>query len=547
MWRFNLCILLLAIFLAGGLPARAEVTVHLVRLLQLPDGRPAAGVAVLARTFRHEENSDGNNPAPTLLREYHGTSNAQGRVALDLPTTDAYREPVYSLSGYLLLEKPGFAPAISTFSGSGSEDTITLEPAYTLTGTVLSAGKLPVPHATVTVHMVESEMIQGVIVLNHAAKGIFTPTFTTVSDEKGVFSLPGLAAQYNPVRAYVSATARVDGLMLVGATSQITFLAQQVIPPGAFHSGPLLHYPTNWGNPFTPAVITVSPALRVQGRVTDDALRGKALSGAVVSAAGEPAWQFGSVSPVTTDVDGQYTLEGVPASINKLLLGAVHQGYAPGRAKAPGLRAGSADDPAVLPETPITISLRPLATVTGTVMDKVTGQPPAAPFTLDAYYDDGVATVPYLLTADGYAPWLPPTARFTVQLPAGKTRLEAQIAAGSGDGMSDLTIPATGLSDQHISAWRADGIFIQVVPHGVSMANVDVRLLIVSHPGTYEWTGGDHNYWHFPAEKGSKVKVQVLRLTYNPYHEQPLSRWFSFTVGQNVLDWPHVIVLGKGD
>lgn len=540
MWSYTWRALTLAILLGGWLVAHAE-TVHLVRMVKLPDGKPAVGVTVLARTFQYEESTNFNNPTPTLLREYRFATDKQGRLAVDIPTAYSKEMGVVSLVGYLLLEKPGYAPAISAFTGPGSDPTIILEPAYTLTGTVVDTDKHPVPHATVTVHLLESQMVQGVLVLNQAAKGIVTPAFTTVTDETGAFTLPGLAAGYNPVRAYVSASATLKGLTLVGWTSQITFL--RTIPPDAFH-GPVPHIPTGWGNPFTPAVITVLPALQVQGTVTD-AVSGQPLPGAAVSAVGEPAWQFGNVKPVTTDATGHYMLEGIPASVTKLLIVAAHKGYAPERGKAAGLHVGTADAPGTMSETPVAISLRPLVTVTGTVTDKVTHRPPSAPFTLRAYYDDGVDTIPFSMTADGTDPWLPPTAPFSVQLPAGKTRLEAQVAAGSGFGMLDLTIPPTGLTDQRLEAWRSDGIFVQVVPNGVSMANVDVRVGVLSKPGTYMWTGSDHGYWFFPVERGIKVKVQVLRVTTDPYREQPLSPWVGLMANQSLQDWPHVITLQK--
>lgn len=545
MLRFTWRVITLTILLVVGLVAHAG-TMHLVRWVLLPDGRPAEGASVLVRTFQYDEHTNSNNPAPTLLREYRFITDAEGCVNIIFPTTYPKERRVDSISGYLLFEKSGYAPAIAEIRDLSAEITVMLEPAYTATGRVMSADNHPVPHATVTLHMIAKPFNQEVTVLNNAAKGIVTPVFTTVTDDQGVFKLSGPAAQYRPIRAYVSASATINGQILVGGTSQITFLAHRVIPPGTFHSGvAALLLPGDWGNPSAAVVITVFPALQGQGTVKD-AFSGKPLSGAVVTATGEPAWQFGCVPSVTTDNSGHYTLQGVPASISKLLVGATAKNYAPARAKATELHVGTADTPATFSETPLAISLRPLTTVTGTVIDKVSNQHPVAPYNLKVYYDDGAGDVPFRMTNDGYTQWYSPKAKFRVIVPAGEIRLNGYIACGSGGGVLDLSIPRTGLTNVRLKVWRADGIFIRVVPNGVAVNNIDLCATMSDKPGIRMMSsGGECSYWYFHFAKGANVNIQVLRITENPYQEQPISPWINFTVKQNSQDWPQVITLNK--
>lgn len=283
------CILLVCVMLLCAV-ANADART-ITRTIRTPEGKLAAGAKVTVRYFT----------ADALLMEKQVRANAQGVVRVEVKSAPSAR-------GYLLIDVPGSALAISTFSffddqglldfiGGG---TITLAPAFTQTGTVVDSAQQPVPRAQVAVLQITDD-----IPLNSARPRIVTPVCRATCDTRGRFTLRGIS-DCTLLPAQLIAACSVDGKPLVGESAKFFFSAKQR----------------------QPQQIEVGATMALEGKVVDAA--GTPVAGVLVRLVGIPGVWLQSLGAVQTDAQGIYRFPTVPKNAARIYALAAPEGYAPG-------------------------------------------------------------------------------------------------------------------------------------------------------------------------------------------------------------------------
>ncbi|MHB9132820.1 MAG: carboxypeptidase-like regulatory domain-containing protein [Armatimonadota bacterium] len=352
-------------------PGRGNGPVTLLK----PDGTPAAGAKVLARTFAGWTFTPGSKPRMT--REVVYTADAQGQVTIGFPVEQATYQPFTS---YALIAAPGCAVtvmALSEFAG-----TITLTPEKMLDVLCTKADGTAAAGAAISFVRI-GELYH----FTNPLCGVATPALTFRCGANGVARVPilylgkGNEIINRNVEAYVTLGGLVSGC------------AYPVLLPTAAKPEPF--------------AVKLKPAVTLTGSVTTP--NGKPLAGAVVSHATLP------VPPVTTNAAGGYTLAGIPMAahnIERLLI--THPDYAQAQviAEFPG------------PATPAVV-LQPLVKISGRVVDAV-GNPIAKTFDIRVSFNTSAARGNAGLDADRYT--TAADGSFTLRIPP----QSALIALGAG-------------------------------------------------------------------------------------------------------------------
>ena len=352
--------------------AGAVVSVPFETTVVKPDGTPAAGAAVLVRVLNSEDGS--------LREDRQLTTDAQGHVATEV--TFATAPPPGLPLAYALIDMPDYALVIVYLVGDDSgrpggrrqavPAKISLRPAYALTGVVVGPDQQPVVGAAVKVVTSGGGGFTPPNRFNYPSANIVTPALCAVTDKEGRFTLRGMVPPepgYHGGILNVAVMAKQGDTVLVGDGA-----LNYNLPPERL----------------TERTITLVETTPLHGTVMD-AVTGKPIRGVQVTLVPRPGAfnrQALYLMVATSDAEGQYTFPGVPA-IDEMIAMAAAPGYGQGWAKIAGDRNGPRAKPAERPQD-YRISLRPMVTVSGKVIDAATGGLIGAlPLTLIATYDEG--------------------------------------------------------------------------------------------------------------------------------------------------------------
>lgn len=316
-----------------------------VRLLK-PDGTPAVGAQIIARTFKGNGFLPGDYPAMTAEKSY--TTDANGKANIDLPVSAgaSYRP----FSSYALVFAPGCCVTVLPLSEFAGEITL-----------------LPEKMMEVNVAMPDGRLIAGASValvsvvdifhFNNPAVGVSTPQFIFKTAADGRARIPLVNTGRNPT---------------VATTTMNTIAWANAKMPAAMGGGSkaFVAYPASFGisEKRTEVTLNLKEAITIRGSVTT--ADGKPLAGASVGHASVP------LAPVTTDAAGKYALYGVPpASPDKQQrLKITCPDYALATAPIPTTGEVAA------------VALQPMITVKGRVVDAATGTPLQTVFNLQVSF-----------------------------------------------------------------------------------------------------------------------------------------------------------------
>ncbi len=501
--------LLVALALVMGLAQALTIT----RVIQKPDGTPAAGATVIARALT----ADG-----ALKEERRVTADARGVIAVEMAEETS---PLFGFrAGYLLIIVPGCAVTLAELSPTesarpGRPDILRLFPAYRLRGTVRTAAGTPVAGAAVTVHMLGPNASLGfqTCLVNDPSARLTTPALTAVSGPDGVFLLPGLVIARPEIYRRdggeaipISVSARVAGAegALAGESSL------------TFNPGPLRP-----GDRVRDNRIIVQPTLVLRGKVLH-AVTGLPVAGASVRLSA-PLDLIESRPPEVTKEDGAFECLDVPADA-RIFAVATHPQLASAWLRLTESAEGE-ERPRLNEQT--TLLLRPLVKVSGVLLDPVTRRPPAAPVTVIATYDEGYhdgaisvgrASAVVRTGADG-------AFSFTTAI-GGNTLYATGPGYRSAAGLLAVGVPQSGLEGVSIPLARERGLLCRLVTDTLTGLTVQARL-----PGADRNLGGvpsvkADGWWFYPLEEGMTVEARVLR------YGMPVTPWTTLAVDD--ADWP---------
>lgn len=336
-----------------------------------PDGTPAAGATIIARTFTGNTFAPDDYPRMTVEKTY--TADAQGRFTLDLPVGNA--APYRQYADYALIIAADCCPTALPLSAITGQ--LRLLPAQTVAVALTLPDGVPAADARVMLEQVGG----GVFYLNAPGCGVVTPQLVTQAGKDGVARVPLIN------------TGRFERIATTTAIAMATATAG-----GAAYCA----YPVNLPISPTPRDVTATlqPASTLSGVIT---AAGKPLAGALVRHLTLPL-------SAVTDANGAYQIAGIPRlPLNQQYLYINHPDYTPVWIS-----------PVLPAPKPVITALEPRITVHGRVRDAATGAPFAAIFSIRVMYTSGaLGTETYTTAPDG---------SFTIRIPA-KSSLEA-IARG---------------------------------------------------------------------------------------------------------------------
>jgi hypothetical protein len=347
------------VWICGLLSAAQAVPLKIERAIIFPDGKPAAGAKVLARSL--------NTKDGTLKDEKRIIADDKGiaRGEIEVDPDDAF-SPIRT-TGYLVVDAPGMALTFEDFNNwhhwaPDLVQPIRLGVGHEITGKILDADKQPVAGALVTLAAFNTQWFNWRV--NYPSANILTPEASTQSGADGAFTL-------RPV-------------LVVGRSGEASggspILVARAAHNGATLSGAAHYYPSDKSE----FVLRVAPTSVVRGRLTNS-LDGSPVAGAKVKLIAYPGAEIeATVTPVQTGPDGAFVFEEVGPQ-RQLFATATHPDYGNGWTFVQSQQG----DPKAAGFEDVKIEMRPLANVQGRVLDVKTGAPPITPTSILAIYGEG--------------------------------------------------------------------------------------------------------------------------------------------------------------
>lgn len=292
------------------------------------DDKPIAGAKIYYREFTGR--IDPVFYGPTGFAETVLTTDAQGRVRIDkdIPARMSWA----FATDYALILADGYTPALLPLQQL--QNRICLKPVtyYPLTFTLPDG--TPAAGATFVVTSVDNKVFQA----NNPFSGIATPQFIVTADDKGVAQFPDIGT----------------GRMLNGVAYTAGYVNEAVSLQ--IHG-------------MGPVTIPLKPAQQVKGVVTD--AKGNRLAGAVIRCA-----EF-LLPAVVSDRNGQFTFAHLPTTVPPLrVAGRDVDGTLTLYIDADNCaRQGISLLPTGAKADQYAITMAPLITITGQILDRNTGQP----------------------------------------------------------------------------------------------------------------------------------------------------------------------------
>ena len=550
--RFWCGLFALSCFVMGVESMAAPMTMQFVRR----SGAPVTNARVVYREF---------DAYRQLSTEMYAQTTPTGHVTLHHVTKFA---PFITFStqpmarDYLLVSIPNEPIRIlsTTEAPPGTRFVLaTVEP-FRLAGNVVDGEGQPVSGAEVTLVGLgfNPEQGDGGIPLNIPSEGVVSPEFTVYTDQLGGFAMPPIfvSPNYCPVgAAYLRISYRKDGVWYAGA-GFYRLQAKVYSPPVTRIDLP---YPPNQPLPPppdvyqgvylpTPQPITIScvPAHAISGRVVH-AITGDPLPGVTITLASEP-WlsSNNAVAPVLSNMQGAFTIPVVFQDNNPLLLVAHHRRYAMAWAKV-GEQS--------------TLSLSPIITITGQVIDEDTKAPPAIPVQLKATYGaqyqgfryqfGGGASQMDILPGDEAFALSVPVGDVTLQVMnfayrietcQGYTEIVKPIAHTTG---IDISIDPNDIGTMTLLLRKKPTFVVQFLtdnPAGLAHCELRVRTKDEEYMTSFDQSSG---YWISPAKAGwgDTVEIYLRRREANTGEITEVLPWTSIIADPNPQQWPRVLTV----
>jgi len=552
---YTLFLLLAGLFVMQA--ARAEeATAVMTRKILLPDGKPAAGVKVIFRTISRSQER--------LLQEAEVTTDADGVAAKEMTyekLTVPMPTPQY---GYLIVDAPGYALAFGQFQIAQTDESqpatvyfpLTLTPAYEEMGTVVdAASNAPIAGATVSVMAFGSNPLNGRMLINVPNAGMQTPAMTAVSGIDGTFHLRGVTTEFAPksfrfngkvdeakigrLNEMAQRRGFRDNRTTAKASASLTASAKV---GGKVYSGGLASYTFGSTLPNPPKlVLALSPAVAVSGHVVH-ALTRKPLSGVTVTLYGDPSTAVKSLSTATTDATGTYTFPTVPG-VRQLFAVATCPDFGDGYIRIyPHTEMGSAEKPLSEDATAADIALRPMTTISGKIVDEVTGKSPVTEMHISAIYSEGYDDGSIAVGRRGANTTAALDGTFTLRIPVG---ISTAYVTGTGYRTHfALDVTPGNFPCREYKVQHEQGIFIKfntADPQKLQRVGIQVRKAPDAPPVN---TGGNidkQGYWYmYPNFLGNDPITEVEIRLINSNNEEVLP-WTKITRDPKV--WPLVITI----
>lgn len=339
--------------LAGELFTMSHDVVYTAsRKIVLPDGTPAAGATVTILT---------NHPGAGLQRILT-TTDANG-----IFTARVRKSVSHGLhTGFMLVALPHYALCLGRLTEAsgqrysepgftGTYGPLTLQPAFQQEGLVVDdATGTPVPNATVMVIALNN------FVVNVPSQGITTPSFSATTDAAGKFSMSGATVEPGMILAGMSG----DGPQLAapgGARAAVVVVAKT---GETVLGGESLHFVLSPTPAAMPQTLHMEKAISIEGKVLNSITHAP-IVGAKVSLTGKRNLWMSGLPEISTDANGAYRVFLLAGGA--VFITVTH----------PDFCSGWGADPCP------TITMDPLMTVTGNIIDVATGQAPVAPIRLN--------------------------------------------------------------------------------------------------------------------------------------------------------------------
>lgn len=433
-----------------AVPAPVQV-LAVERLIQLPDGKPAAGAKVLLRTL--------NSKDGTLKQEKRVVADEQGVVRAEIESDESEGFGSPRITGYMVVDVPGMALAFEKFENwrrRSNVEPLRLSAGYQIKGKVLTRQAEPVENAEIILVAFASNWSNWRI--NYPVANILTPEATTRSKADGSFEMRPVDIVEQTfgngppaVRPLLAVRAVKGDKVLVGSGEVSARAIESRLPNGQQPA-----------NPRPEDSIRVYPAATVRGRVVN-ALDGQPIAGAqVVLRADAGGGVEALLRPAVSGQDGAFEFVDVPPAF-QLFAEASHEAFAGGWTQIGEKRSQIAgDEPNVFEN--LEIRLRPWAKVSGRVIDVATKAAPLTPISIFSVYDEGYndgriaagrGTVAARADAEG---------RFEMRMPVGYNHVSARGAGyweGGREHPIDLDIKPAGEQNLLVEVRREKGFLTQ--------------------------------------------------------------------------------------
>ena len=376
------------------------------RKVELPDGTPAASARVLVRI---------GEAGGGLRTDVRVETDAEGvfRAEVDIEPN----QPKGVRPGYIIVDAPGCALGVALLPLTDDLPPLRLSEDFQLTGIVQVQMGQPVAGVEVMVEFLsagrEADQWGGIWWINSPRQDAITPELVTTSGEDGTFVLRGVT---------VEGASRLEAACTPLATGW----------KGRRRAIPIEDNPQ-------PPVLTVWPVIEVSGTVRD-ALSDEPIPGAQVLLSASPRLSTGEAGPVEADEEGRFAFREVRASKRLRIIGR-DKNHAEGQIEIP---PDQSTGDAILP-------LKPVAPVTGRLIDQDTGQPPNVPQVLVMFIygsptpDAGMfpSQRGIAVREDGTFAFRPAVGTNTVYVRGGTYEIaEPMTVEMPPEGLGDLLIPA---------------------------------------------------------------------------------------------------------
>ena len=451
-----------------GFSVEAQARVYDYRVL-LPNGKPAVGAKV--RAVFGVESWERFALEAGKVRDVRTQTNAQGKFKVEL---QGEKEAL----AFVVVDAPGCDLAFWNFLPA--KKPLQLKAEQPLTGKVARDENTPVGGATVIVTTVGTSTY-GPLFLQDP-RDVQFPKATATTGVDGSFRLRGVSLNGYEFNEGVDlwAVAKINGQNWMGETDR--------------------------SNMKTPLVIKIAPSVSIHGSVVHYAT-GQPLTGARVEYSD---YALGH-EPVFTDAEGRFRFNDLPGNFARSLT-ITHPDF-PGAVMRVATDPKVIDDKQLKPE--LVVALRPLAKVTGKMVDETTRGPLPFSIGLSAIWMQKSSGWTFSMGAVSSTDAQVGT--FAFSAPVGSLRL---IASPSMMGMDNsileaidrpLEVPLAGIENLSIPARRQSGYWLKFAK--ANEADGWPGFIIQKRtPDGWQYLTSSPGYsWFSPAEKwGESIEVRGI-------------------------------------
>jgi len=532
--QFLTPVVVLSLLAISGRGASAD-KIQVTRKVLLPDGKPAAGIPILIRTFDLQESRLGKEIK--TVTDAEGVFAAEVEIASQEEITRAKGRPPQL--GYVIVDAPDSVLTLINLnlwrdSNSRWREPLRLGAGYVLGGRVTAQGK-PVAGADVALSSLSGWWV------NDPSAGIATPQLTTKSGADGNY-------ETRPVLLAGNASFDDNGYIMGSAVASATIEGQHL--SGSTANQVLVRVGAPPAHPGARGDIALGSTWTARGKVVN-ALNGQPVAGATVRVA---ARSVTPLTPATTNANGEWEVTGIPP-VFEMLATATHPQMSIGWAPI-GERLGQLDDQARQPKTfgDVLIKLRPMTTITGRVVEEETGQMPVAVLPgwnvarqARTLYERGTQFGNEMLGRGWVEVPLQPDGQFSLPVAVGENSVSVEVPLYEAvEPRLNLNIGPEGQKELLLKVRKRPYFYVRLeAERPEEMKDLSISMRSEKYPAdkypegvsTGQYRNGD---WATPAGKwGETVEIRVRRGSGKDFKE--IVPWTKITADPK--NWPLVIRL----